>query len=147
MPKYETPRNERGERICQQCHDPDKPLRRSLGTKPVIYCSPACKQKAYENRRMEKAIVAAVAEEQRRAAAREGKSVPLPGKVTDAPKVSDVHGADRPDTDAKSVALPLPGMGHVGALPSPAAEDPGAELDRRLARWLGPEEGAGAGGG
>ncbi|MER6549561.1 hypothetical protein [Streptomyces sp. NPDC001250] len=143
MPKYETPRNAKGERICQQCHDPDKPLRPSLGTKPVIYCSAACKQKAYENRRMEKAILAAVADEQRKAAAREAKSVTLPEKVSDVPKVSDLPGIDRPDADAKSVALPLPGMGHVGALPSPAApadEDPGAELERRLARWLGPED-------
>ncbi|MGW1306499.1 hypothetical protein ACWD5R_43665 [Streptomyces sp. NPDC002514] len=149
MTTYETPRNERGERICQQCHDPDKPLRPSLGTKPVIYCSAACKQKAYENRRMEKAIVAAVADEQRKAAAREAKSVTLPGKVTDVPKVSDVHRAagQQGDAEAKPVTLPLPGMGHLGGLPSPAvAEDPGAELDRRLARWLGPEDGDGAGG-
>jgi hypothetical protein len=142
MPKYEVPRNERGERICQQCHDPDKPLRPSLGTKPVIYCSAACKQKAYEARRMRKAIAAAVADEQRKAAAaREAKSVILPGNVTDVPKVSDLPGIDRPDVDAKSVALPLPGLGGVGALPSPADEDPSAELDRRLARWLGPDTG------
>ncbi|MFJ2591135.1 hypothetical protein [Streptomyces sp. NPDC087538] len=36
MPKYETPRNARGERICQQCHDPDKPLRPSLGTNTLL---------------------------------------------------------------------------------------------------------------
>ncbi|MFI6730907.1 hypothetical protein [Streptomyces atratus] len=147
MPKYETPRNSRGERICQQCHDPDKPLRASLGTKPVIYCSAACKQKAYESRRMGRAIRAAVADAERRTA-RAAKSETLPGKDT------DFSGEERQAREAKSETLPLPGMPEIpspAALPDPPAppplrpapvpparampmwEDP--EIEERLARY------------
>ncbi|MFJ4577537.1 hypothetical protein ACIP4W_40575 [Streptomyces sp. NPDC088846] len=139
MPKYETPRNVRGERICQQCHDPDKPLRPSLGTKPVIYCSATCKQKAYENRKTERAIRAAVADAERRAA-RAAKSVTLPDKVT------DFAGEEQQAGAAKSVALPLPGMPEIpspAAVPDPPAPTPPLPAPvppaRAMPMWEDPE--------
>ncbi|WP_031069178.1 hypothetical protein [Streptomyces sp. NRRL S-118] len=59
-----------GERLCHQCQDPDRPLPPSLGTKPRIYCSRNCRQRAYESRKIGQAINAAVDT----AVAREAKS-------------------------------------------------------------------------
>lgn len=97
---YETPRNERGERLCQFCHE--HTVRPSLGTKPVIYCSQSCKQRAYEARKTAKAIRAAVAAAERRAATQAAKSQTLPDAVTDV-------AADGPQTGTPtSVTLPAP---------------------------------------
>ncbi|MFJ4866815.1 MULTISPECIES: hypothetical protein [unclassified Streptomyces] len=58
--KHAHPRNSKGERICRQCLDPDKPLRESLGRKPVIHCSKLCTRRAYEERRRQKKAAASV---------------------------------------------------------------------------------------
>ncbi|MFE3560609.1 hypothetical protein ACFXKW_38040 [Streptomyces sp. NPDC059193] len=103
---YDIPRNSRGERICQQCHDPAKPLRPSLGTKPVIYCSKSCKQRAYEARKTGRAVRAAVAAEQRAAAAA-AKSVTLPGNPQPAPaKQRDFAGPRQPVDDGDFLLAP-----------------------------------------
>lgn len=113
MTKYETPRDGSGNRLCQYCHE--KAVRQSLGTKPVIYCSAACKQRAYEARKTEKAIRAAVAAAERRAAAAAAKSQTLgaehrpdgPAKSQTFPsKVTDFAGGEPQVDMATSVTLP-----------------------------------------
>ncbi|MTG91063.1 hypothetical protein GJV82_19285, partial [Cellulosimicrobium sp. BIT-GX5] len=54
MTKYETPRDEAGRRLCQHCMERTVP--ESLGTKPRLYCSRNCRQRAYEARRTRQAI-------------------------------------------------------------------------------------------
>ncbi|WP_329156441.1 hypothetical protein OIU91_43155 (plasmid) [Streptomyces sp. NBC_01456] len=113
MSTYETPRNERGERLCQFCHE--HTVRPSLGTKPVIYCSQSCKQRAYEARKTAKAIREAVAAAERRAAAQAAKSQTLdaerrpdgPAKSQTLPgEVSDVAEREPQTDDPTSVTLP-----------------------------------------
>ncbi|MGP3691754.1 hypothetical protein ACTVZO_45235 [Streptomyces sp. IBSNAI002] len=116
---YDIPRNSRGERICQQCHDPDKPLRPSLGTKPVIYCSSSCRQRAYEARKTRKAVLAAVADAERRAAAAAAKSQIFPGnQQADPAKPRDIAGPRLPVDDGDFLlAPPLEPAVEGGVLP------------------------------
>ncbi|MFD8417546.1 hypothetical protein ACFV2Q_38435 [Streptomyces sp. NPDC059650] len=134
MTKYETPRDGSGNRLCQYCHE--KTVRQSLGTKPVIYCSAACKQRAYEARKTEKAIRAAVAAAERRAAAAAAKSQTLDAErrpdsraksVTLQGNVTDFAGGSSQVGEQTSLTLPLPDMGR---LPAPAAEPEPAAAPR-----------------
>jgi len=52
------PRDENGVLLCQQCQK--RPAPPSLGTKPRIYCSKSCKQRAYEARRTRSIVDVAV---------------------------------------------------------------------------------------
>lgn len=118
MSKHDVPRNAKGERICQFCHDPE-PLPPSLGTKPRIYCSASCKQQAYAARKTEKAILAAVENAERRAAARTRKSMTMESKV------NDFADGSQQVSEPTSLTLPLPGLGDI---PAPAAEPDPAVL-------------------
>lgn len=48
------PRDENSERLCEHCLT--RPVPPSLGTKPRIYCSRNCRQRAYEDRRLDRAV-------------------------------------------------------------------------------------------
>ncbi|WP_327419706.1 hypothetical protein [Streptomyces sp. NBC_01233] len=130
MPKYESPRNPAGARVCQFCHE--HTVRESLGTKPVIYCSAACKQAAYAARKLRKAVEAAV-EAERKAAA---KSVTLgaerrpdgPAKSETFPsKVTDFVGEESQVSAPTSLTLPLDPAPPAPAIPAPARSEAAQE--------------------
>ncbi|MFB9594032.1 hypothetical protein [Streptomyces racemochromogenes] len=130
MTKYETPRDGSGNRLCQYCHE--KPVRQSLGTKPVIYCSAVCKQRAYEARKTERAIRAAVAAAEQRAAEAAAKSQTLgaehhpdgPAKSQTLPgKVSDFAGRESQVDTPTSVTLPVDPTPPDPVIPAPARSE------------------------
>ncbi|MFD5552036.1 hypothetical protein ACFWJQ_35545 [Streptomyces goshikiensis] len=134
MTKYDTPRDGSGNRLCQYCHE--KTVRQSLGTKPVIYCSAACKQRAYEARKTEKAVRAAVAAAERRAAAAAAKSQTLDAEFRpDSPaksqtlqdKVSDFAGGESQFSAPTSVTLPEDPAPPAPAIPAPARSEAAQE--------------------
>ncbi|MFG2098921.1 hypothetical protein [Streptomyces sp. NPDC048612] len=132
MTKIETPRDEAGRRLCQYCHEREVP--ESLGTKPRIYCSRNCRQRAYEARRTRQTIdqtVNMALLRERWLRTNEARAKSRDDASTSAAKSrDDAEGAAKsrdfgPSTQAKSRDIPV-----APAVPRPTIPTPDMSLPK-----------------
>ncbi|WP_225102675.1 hypothetical protein [Streptomyces sp. CoH27] len=149
MVKTETPRDADGAKLCAWCGGS---IKQSGVGRSRDYCKRLCREQAYRKRRDQRLIDEALA-----------AAAPVSSTGETAPDVSPVDETrvspvvERPSEQVKPVIpapTPPPPPRRSATKPLPPAddpgdalfdlaplEDPGAELERRLARWLGPEDG------
>jgi hypothetical protein len=108
MTKYDVPRDEDGQRLCEHCQK--TPVPPSRGTKPRRYCSRNCRQRAYEARKVREAIVTSVAV----AVARDRKSRDFPAR-------DRAKSRDFPKPQAAPEVPAVPGGDFLLAPPDPPA--------------------------
>ncbi|MEV6081579.1 hypothetical protein AB0L80_41820 [Streptomyces sp. NPDC052069] len=116
------PRDEGGQLLCQQCMK--NPVPPSLGTKPRIYCSRNCRQRAYESRRTRSIVSVAVEV----ALSREAKSRDERSATS-----RDNAGATSRDVAKPQVKPANPPVPPARAAAAPLWED--SDIEVRLARY------------